>query len=144
MNPVLTRAFMTAMRTSMAASACMLVASTAHRGAPWAGINAMTNALGLGTRRPSARFQGQRTLLGFGILCGGLALMSGVYEAALDRPPRRRGVLSGAAFALAGYGIDRLLLPSQVLESFERGMGPVGTFAKYAALGVAAAAPSHP
>jgi hypothetical protein len=143
MNPVLIRALNTAARTSIAASGTMLVASAVHRGAPWAGINAMTNAFGLGTRRPSAHFQGKHTLLGLGILCGGLALMSAVYEVALGRAPRRRGMLSGRAFALAGYGIDRLLLPNRLLTSFERGMGPTGTFAKYAALGIAATAPSR-
>lgn len=120
----------------------MLLASTAHRGAPWAGINGMTNALALGSPRPSAHFQGEHTLLGLGVLCGGLMLMSGLYELVLSRTPAGRGVISGTAFALAGYGIDRLL-PAKLLKSFEHGMGPVGTFAKYAALAVAAALPTR-
>ena len=141
MKPVVIRAISTAARASAVVSGCMLLASSLHGGAPWAGINAMTNAVGRGARRPNAHFQGKQTLLGMGILCGGLPVMSGVYEAALNRMPSRRGVLSGTAFALAGYGIDRLLLPAKLLQSFGRSMGPTGTFAKYAALGIAAAAP---
>lgn len=143
MHPFITSTIRTTARTSSVVGGCMLLASALHRGAPWAGINAMTNALALGSRRPSGHFQGRRTLLGLGILCGGLALMSGMYEAALRLAPSRRGILSGTAFALTGYGIDRLL-PAKLLASFRHGMGPVGTFAKYTALGIAAAAPGEP
>jgi hypothetical protein len=139
-NSVLARTCSTAAVSSAAATATMLFASAVHRDAPWAGINAMTNALHVGGRLPS-RFRRPRTLLGLGILVGGLTAMSAVYELALARAPRVRGPFSGALFALSGYAIDRWLLPKQLLRDFRRGMGPFGTFAKYAALGIAVAAP---
>jgi hypothetical protein len=101
----------------------------------------MTSAIG-GGPAPS-RYRRKRTLLGLGILIGGLTAMSSVYELSLKRAPGRRGLVTGALFALGGYALDRWLLPKQLLRNFHRGMGPVGTFAKYAALGIATAAPKH-
>jgi hypothetical protein len=137
----LSRTCSTAIVSSAAATATMLLSGALHRDAPWAGINAMTSAIG-GRPAPSG-FQRNRTLLGLGILVGGLTAMSAVYELALERAPGRRGLFTGALFALGGYAIDRWLLPKQLLRNFQRGMGPVGTFAKYAALGIATAAPKR-
>jgi hypothetical protein len=141
-TPILSRTYATAAASSAAATATMLLSAALHRDAPWAGINAMTTVLPGGGRTP-LRFQRKRSLLGLGILVGGLTAMSAVYEVALKRAPARRGLISGALFALGGYAIDRWLLPNRVLRNFQRGMGPVGTFAKYAALAIAAAAPKR-
>jgi hypothetical protein len=102
----------------------------------------MTRAVGERGRTP-ARYASKRTLLGLAVLTGGLGAMSAIYEASLRRAPGRRGALSGSLFALSGYAIDRFILPRELLRDFERNLGPVGTFAKYAALAVAAAAPAR-
>lgn len=141
MNPVLTRTLATTARMSVAASATMLFASAVHRGAPWAGINAMNRALD-GHARTAKSFAPERSLLGLAILVGGLGVTCALYEAALARHPHRRGMLSGVLLALGGYAIDRFVLPKQLLRDFERTMGPVGTFAKYSALALAATAPA--
>ena len=120
----------------------MLLASTAHRRAPWAGLNAMTRVLEP-NRRTRRDFAPDRTLRGLGVLVLGLAAMSVVYEAALARHPRRRGMVSGSLFALSGYALDRWLMPKQLLRDFERNMGPTGTFAKYAAIALGATAPTR-
>jgi hypothetical protein len=52
-------------------------------------------------------------------------------------------MLSGALLALGGYAIDCWILPKQLLRDFERSMGQVGTFAKYASLALAATAPAR-
>jgi hypothetical protein len=139
---LLTRTLWTAARISAAAGAAMLVASSARRGSAWGGINTMTRGLGERGRIPS-RYASKRTLLGLAVLTGGLGVMSALYEASLRRAPGRRGALSGSLFALSGYAIDRFVLPRELLRDFERNLGPVGTFAKYAALAVAAAAPAR-
>jgi hypothetical protein len=136
---LISRSLVTGARMSIATGVTMLLASALHRGSPWAGFNAMTNAVGIGGRRPKARFDGARTLLGLGTLVGGSAVTAAMYEAALARMPRRRGLASGMLTALAGYAIDRFVLPSAVVPSFVRTLGPGGTLAKYTALGLAAA-----
>jgi hypothetical protein len=141
MNPVLSRTLSTTARMSAAASMTMLLASTLHRGAPWAGINAMTRAVQPDRRTPK-KFASERSLLGLAVLTVGLGATCAIYEAALARAPRQRGMVTGTLLALSGYAIDRWLLPKPLLRSFERTMGPVGTFAKYAALALAAAAPA--
>ncbi len=142
MSSVLTRALSTTVRMTAAAGVTMMVASAMHRGAPWAGINAMERAVVPGRRTPK-RFLSNRTLLGLAVLTVGLGATSAVYEAALERAPRKRGMLSGALLAFGGYAIDRWLLPKQLLRDFERNLGPVGTFAKYASLALAANAPAR-
>jgi hypothetical protein len=142
MNPVLSRTLSTTARMSAATSLTMVLASAFHRGAPWAGINAMTRAVEPDRRTPK-KFVSARTLLGLAVLTGGLGVTSAIYEAALARAPRRRGMVTGTLVALSGYAIDRWLLPKPLLRSFERNMGPVGTFAKYAAIALAASAPTR-
>lgn len=97
----------------------------------------MTYALP-GHRGSATAFATKGTLLGAGILIGGLGAMSAVYEVALDHGSRKHGLLSGGLFGLAGYAIDRWLLPQNLLREFRRRMGGLGTFAKYTALALAA------
>jgi hypothetical protein len=123
---------------AVATGTTMVLAATVHRGSPWAGLNAMTNALGFDHRRPKARFDGARSLLGVGILVGGLVGFAALYEAALARLPWRRGIVSGALAGLGGFAVDRWLLPDALVPSFERTLGRGGTTAKYVALGLAA------
>ena len=142
MSTVLTRTLSTTARMAAAAGVTMMVASALHRGSPWAGINAMTRAVEPHRRTPR-KFVSNRTALGFAVLTVGLGATTAFYEAALARAPHRRGMVSGALLAFTGYAIDRWLLPRQLLRDFDHTMGPVGTFAKYASLALAATAPAR-
>jgi hypothetical protein len=129
------RVFGTGVRMSAATASTMMLASLVHRGSPWTGLNAMTNALGLGRRRPKAKFEGASTWLGLGVLVGGLFLTAAIYEA-IARSPDRRGMLSGALVGMAGFAVDRFLLPDALVRSLRYSLGSIGTVAKYTALGV--------
>jgi hypothetical protein len=127
---------------SLSTGATLMLTSMRKRGSPWAGFNAMTNAIGLAGRRPSARFKGSETLLGVGILVGGIFVMSVAQEAALARWPKHRKLLSPVLVSAGGYLIDRYLLPKNMVSGLKRSLGPLGTVAKYTVLGLSAAFPT--
>jgi hypothetical protein len=121
-----------------ACGATMLVASQLRSGSPWAGLNAMATAVGLGPRRARKHFDGATTLAGAGVLAAGFLAYAVVYEGVLAATGRRRSLLTGLVAGLGGYATDQLLLRRELFPNFRRTLGDGGTFAKYAALGLAA------
>jgi hypothetical protein len=122
-----------------ACGATMLIASQLRSRTPWAGFNAMATAVGLGPRRARKHFDGTTTVAGLGVLAAGFLAYAVVYEGALAAAGRRRSLLTGILAGLGGYATDQLMLRGKVFPNFRRTLGDGGTFAKYAALGLAAA-----
>lgn len=133
------RTFGSALAMSAACGAAMLVASQLRNGSPWAGLNAMATAVGLGPKRARKRFDASATLAGAGVLVGGFVLYAALYEGSLMATGKRRSLASGVLAALGGFGVDQLALRSELVPNFRRTLGDGGTLAKYAALGLAAA-----
>lgn len=140
MNGVVSRGLLTGAAMTAACGATMAISSFVQRGSPWAGLNAMATGTGVRKRRFGVDYDADVTPIGLAVLAGGLLAHGIVYQRLLGKSARRRPIAAGIVSALAGYALDRYVLPDQVLPSFRRSMGPAGTFAKYAALGLASAA----
>ncbi|XXX72056.1 hypothetical protein WMF30_30860 [Sorangium sp. So ce134] len=140
MSEIVTRGLRTGAVLTAATMCTMMAASTLKRGSPWASMNAMATAIGLGGRRASDRFDPVVTPAGVAVLAGGLLAWGIGYEKALDAAGRRSSPLTGALSALGGFLFDELILPDRLMKNFRDKMGVVGTLSKYVALGVASAA----
>ncbi|WP_129349299.1 hypothetical protein [Sorangium cellulosum] len=140
MGEIVTRGLRTGAALTAATLCTMMAASTLERGSPWAAMNAMATAVGLGRRRVSDRFDPVATPVGIAALTGGMLLWGIGYEKALRATGRRSGALTGAMSAVAGFLVDDLILPDRLMKSFRRTMGVLGTVSKYVALGAASAA----
>lgn len=139
MNEIVRRGLKTGVTLAAATTVTMGIASIFKSGSPWAGINAMASATGIVGRRPRRHFAAVATPVGLSVLTGGMLLWGIGYEAALAKSGRRSSVLTGAVSALAGYVLDRFILPDQLQPNFHKTMGRTGTFVKYIALGTASA-----
>lgn len=137
---IVTRGLRTGAVMTAATMCTMMAASTLKRGSPWASMNAMATAVGVGGRRVSDRFDPVVTPVGIAALAGGLLVWGIGYEKALDAAGRRSDALTGALSAFSGFLLDELVLPDRLLKNFRDKMGVLGTFSKYVALGVASAA----
>ncbi|MGK4003978.1 hypothetical protein WMF31_15200 [Sorangium sp. So ce1036] len=140
MGEIVTRGLRTGAALTAATLCTMMAASTLERGSPWAAMNAMATAVGLGRRRVSDRFDPVATPAGIAALTGGMLLWGIGYEKALRATGRRSGALTGSMSAVAGFLVDDLILPDRLMKSFRRTMGVLGTVGKYVALGAASAA----
>ncbi len=140
MGEIVTRGLRTGAVLTAATMCTMMAASTLKRGSPWASMNAMATAVGLGGRRASDRFDPVVTPAGVAVLAGGLLVWGIGYEKALDAAGRRSSPLTGALSALGGFLFDELVLPDRLMKNFRAKMGVLGTLSKYVALGVASAA----
>ncbi|WP_437573185.1 hypothetical protein [Sorangium sp. So ce887] len=140
MSEIVTRGLRTGAVLTAATMCTMMAASTLKRGSPWASMNAMATAVGLGGRRASDRFDPVVTPAGVAVLAGGLLVWGIGYEKALDATGRRSSPLTGALSALGGFLFDELVLPDRLMKNFRAKMGVLGTLSKYVALGVASAA----
>ncbi|WP_437751485.1 hypothetical protein [Sorangium sp. So ce1389] len=140
MSEIVTRGLRTGAVMTAATMCTMMAASTLKRGSPWASMNAMATAVGIGGRRVSDRFDPVVTPTGIAVLAGGLLAWGIGYEKALDASGQRSGALTGALAALGGFLLDELVLPDRLMQNFRAKMGVVGTLSKYVALGVASAA----
>lgn len=143
MDEIVTRGLKTGLALTAASMTTMVVASAFERRSPWAGLNAMATAAGIGGRRARDRFDAAVTPAGIGLLAGGLLLWGLGYAAALGATQRRSSLVTGALSGLGGYALDRWILPSWLLPNFRRTLGPVGTTGKYVALALASAATSR-
>jgi hypothetical protein len=143
MNPTVIRGLKTGATLAAATTATMLISSTFKSKSPWAGLNAMATAVGVGGRRPSKSFGPVATPAGLGVLVGGMLVWGLGYEAALAATGRRSSLFTGALSALGGYAFDRLILPDHLVPNFQKTMGTLGTLAKYTALGLASAMSSR-
>lgn len=141
-NEIVKRGLRTGVVLAAATAGTMMVASVAKRGSPWAAMNAMATAIGIGGRRVGDRFDPAITPAGMALLAGSLLVWGIAYEGALASTRRRSGLLTGALSGASGYAFDRLLLPKRVIPNFRRKMGVLGTTGKYVALGLASAAAS--
>ena len=83
---------------------------------------------------------GEQTLIGAGVLLGGVLLWGIGYESVLRVAQRRPAIVAGVLAGLFGYVFDKLVLPDKVLSSFRKKLGLAGTIAKYSALALAATA----
>jgi hypothetical protein len=133
------RSFGSALAMSVACGATMMIASQLRSGSPWAGLNAMATAVGLGPRKAKKRFDMTATIAGAGVLAAGFVVFAGLYEATLEASGKRRSLATGLIAALGGFAADQLLLKNELVPNFRRTLGDGGTLAKYAALGLAAA-----
>ncbi|WP_437312737.1 hypothetical protein [Sorangium sp. So ce385] len=140
MSEIVTRGLRTGAAMTAATMCTMMAASTLRRGSPWASMNAMATAVGLGGRRASDRFDPVVTPAGIAVLAGGLLAWGIGYEKALDATGKRSSPLTGALSALGGMLLDELILPDRLMKNFRDKMGVLGTLSKYVALGVASAA----
>ncbi|KYF75983.1 hypothetical protein BE11_05615 [Sorangium cellulosum] len=140
MREIVTRGLRTGAVMTAATMCTMMAASTLKRGSPWASMNAMATAVGVGGRRVSDRFDPVVTPVGIAALAGGLLAWGIGYEKALDAAGRRGDALTGALSAFSGFLLDELVLPDRLIKNFRDKMGVLGTFSKYVALGVASAA----
>ncbi|WP_148313927.1 hypothetical protein [Sorangium cellulosum] len=140
MSEIVTRGLRTGAALTAATMCTMMAASTLKRGSPWASMNAMATAVGLGGRRASDRFDPVVTPAGVAVLAGGLLAWGIGYEKALDATGKRSSPLTGALSALGGFLFDELILPDRLMKNFRDKMGVLGTLSKYVALGVASAA----
>lgn len=143
MNSIVTRGLKTGATMAAATTATMMVSSLFKSGSPWAGVNAMATAVGVGGRRPSKSFGSVATPAGLGTLVGGMLLWGLGYEAALAAAGRRSSVVSGAMSTLVGYSLDRWVLSDHLVPNFKKTMGVSGTIAKYATLGIVSALASR-
>lgn len=134
-----TRGLTTGAVLTAATGATMMISSTIERGSPWASLNAMASAV-LPKRRVRDRFDAAVTPVGLLALTGGLLVWGLGYQGALKLGGKRRPLVAGVLSALGGYGLDKLVLPDRLLRNFRRKMGPLGTFSKYAVLGLTSAA----
>ncbi|WP_437585285.1 hypothetical protein [Sorangium sp. So ce1000] len=137
---IVTRGLRTGAVLTAATMCTMMAASAIKRGSPWAAMNSMAVAVGLGGRRAKHRFDPIATPAGIAALAGGLLAWGIAYEKALDAAGRRSGPLTGALSALGGFVLDDLVLPDRLMKSLRDTMGVAGTLGKYVALGVASAA----
>lgn len=106
------RTFGSALAMTVACGATMLVASQLRSGSPWASLNAMASAVGLGPRRAKKRFDMTTTLAGAGVLAAGFLAYAALYQgtlAATGRSGRRGSLLSKLFAAAGGYAADQLL-----------------------------------
>ncbi|WP_437825721.1 hypothetical protein [Sorangium sp. So ce1153] len=140
MSEIVTRGLRTGAVMTAATMCTMMAASTLKRGSPWASMNAMATAVGIGGRRVSDRFDPVVTPAGIAVLAGGMLAWGIGYEKALDASGQRSGALTGALSAFSGFLLDELVLPDRLMQNFRAKMGVVGTLSKYVALGVASAA----
>ncbi|WP_437729793.1 hypothetical protein [Sorangium sp. So ce1335] len=140
MREIVTRGLRTGAVMTAATMCTMMAASTLKRGSPWASMNAMATAIGVGGRRVGDRFDPAVTPAGIAALAGGLLVWGIGYEKALDAAGRRSDALTGALSAFGGFLLDDLVLPDRLMKNFRRKMGVLGTLSKYVALGVASAA----
>ncbi|WP_104982774.1 hypothetical protein [Sorangium cellulosum] len=140
MREIVTRGLRTGAVMTAATMCTMMAASTLKRGSPWASMNAMATAVGLGGRRASDRFDPVVTPAGIAVLAGGLLVWGIGYEKALDATRQRSSALTGALSAVGGFLLDELVLPDRLMKNFRDKMGVLGTLSKYVALGVASAA----
>lgn len=140
MREIVARGLRTGAVMTAATMCTMMVASTVKRGSPWASMNAMATAVGVGGRRVGDRFDPVVTPAGIAALAGGLLVWGIGYEKALDAAGRRSDALTGVLSAFGALLLDELVLPERLMKSFRRKMGVLGTFGKYVALGVASAA----
>ncbi|WP_437668795.1 hypothetical protein [Sorangium sp. So ce131] len=140
MREIVTRGLRTGAVMTAATMCTMMAASTFKRGSPWASMNAMATAVGLGGRRASDRFDPVVTPAGVAVLAGGLLVWGIGYEKALEATRQRSSALTGALSALGGFLFDELVLPDRLMKNFRDKMGVLGTLSKYIALGVASAA----
>ncbi|XYH92833.1 hypothetical protein ACMHYB_33820 [Sorangium sp. So ce1128] len=140
MSEIVTRGLRTGAVLTAATMCTMMAASTLKRGSPWASMNAMASAVGVGGRRVSDRFDPIVTPTGVAVLAGGMLAWGIGYEKALDAAGQRSDALTGALSALGGFLLDELVLPDRLMKNFRAKMGVVGTLSKYVALGVASAA----
>ncbi|WP_437774242.1 hypothetical protein [Sorangium sp. So ce1097] len=139
MREIVARGLRTGAVMTAATMCTMMAASTLKRGSPWASMNAMATAVGVGGRRVGDRFDAVVTPAGIAALAGGLLVWGIGYEKALDAAGRRSDALTGALSAFGGFLLDELVLPDRLMKNFRRKMGVLGTFSKYVALGVASA-----
>lgn len=139
MSEIVTRGLRTGAVLTAATMCTMMAASTIKRGSPWAAMNAMAAAVGLGGRRAKHRFDPVATPAGIAALAGGLLVWGIGYEKALDAAGRRGSPLTGALSALGGFLLDDLVLPDRLMKNLRDTMGVAGTVGKYVALGVASA-----
>lgn len=79
---VVRRSFGSALTMSIACGATMLVASQLRSGSPWAGLNAVAAAVGLGPRKAKKRFDTSTTLAAAGALTAGFLVLAGLYQTA--------------------------------------------------------------
>lgn len=140
MREIVARGLRTGAAMTAATMCTMMAASALKRGSPWASMNAMATAVGVGGRRVGDRFDPVVTPAGIAALAGGLLVWGIGYEKALDAAGRRSDALTGALSAFGGFLLDELVLPDRLMKNFRRKMGVLGTLSKYVALGVASAA----
>lgn len=133
------RSLGSALAMSVACGATMMVASQLRSGSPWAGLNAMATAVGLGPKKAKKRFDMAATIAGAGVLAAGFLVYASLYEGALAASGKRRSLGTGILAALGGFAVDQLLLKNELVPNFRRTLGDRGTVAKYAALGISAA-----
>ena len=75
------RSLGSALAMSVACGATMMVASRLRSGSPWAGLNAMATAVGLGPKKAKKRFDMTATIAGAGVLAVGLLVYEGLTRA---------------------------------------------------------------
>lgn len=110
----------------------MMISSSIERGSPWAGPNAMLSALR--DERVRDDFGISRTLLGAGILIGGMLLWGVGYEGVLRVAQKRPAIVGGLLCGLLAFAFDELVMPEELTKNFRRKLGLVGTIGKYAAI----------
>jgi hypothetical protein len=133
------RSLGSALTMSAMTAASMLIASQLRSGTPWAGLNAMAGAVGLGPKRPRKRFDQNATVAGAGLLFAGFLALGAIYEGSLMATKRRRSLMTGLLAGLGSLAVDQLLTQRRLVPNLRRSMGDGGTIAKYAALALAAA-----
>lgn len=140
---IVTRGLITGAVLAASTAGVMMIASRVESGSPWAGLNAMATAVGVGERPLRDRFDAAVTPVGIAVLTGGLLAWGVAYEGALAATHRRGGLLTGALSGALGYALDRLVLPSRVVSNFRRATGLGGMIATYATVALAGAAASR-
>jgi hypothetical protein len=122
---------------SAACIGSLLVASALHRGAPWAGVNAVTSGLGLVGRRPPTSFDARLAAISFGSIVGGSLIVAALANKLT--PARGFGRIGGGILAAAGsFAMDRFLMRRTLMPALKRSLGPVGMAVTYGAIGLAA------
>jgi hypothetical protein len=122
---------------SAACIGSIMVASTLHRGSPWAGLNAVTSGLGIVGRRPPTRFNARLTAISVGTIVGGSLVVAALAN--LLTPARGIGRIGGGLLAAGGsYAMDRFLMRKTLLPALTSSLGPIGTVLKYGMIGVGA------
>ena len=122
---------------SAAGLAALVIGSTLHRRSPWSGINAITGGLGLVGRRSRRRFDTGLTAVSLATIVGGSLVVAAIANKLT--PSRGIGRIGGGVLAALGsLAIDRFLMRRQLLPALTHSLGPVGTIAKYGAIGLGA------